>query len=152
MITGCIKKESYSIVPQISFLEFDKVYETGQYPINGILSISYQDGDGDIGLDPADSFPPYQRNGPYYYNLVLTLFEKQNGVFVQINDSIPFSARIPVLTPDDPGRAIKGYIVDTIPLYPPPPYDTLKFEVFLYDRALHKSNVISTPDIVLKRK
>ena len=147
-----MKKESFSDIPQISFLGFDKVYTTSQYPKIGILSISYQDGNGDIGLDPSDTFPPYDRNGPYYYNMVLTFFEKQNGVYVNVIDSIPFSARIPVLTPNDPGKAIKGFIIDTIPLYPPPPYDTIKFEVFLYDRALHKSNVITTPDIILKRK
>ncbi len=128
------------------------IYDTAQVVRTGILSISYQDGNGDIGLNPSDTFPPYQRNGPYYYNYVITYFEKQNGVFKQVDLMIPFSLRIPVLTPNDPNKAIKGFIVDTIGLYPPPLHDTIKFEAFIYDRALNKSNVITTPEIILRRK
>jgi hypothetical protein len=152
VFTGCMKKQSYSIVPEISLQSFELMYDTGKYPKSGILNFSYQDGDGDIGLYSWDTFPPYHRNGDYYYNLVINYFEKQNGVFVPVNLTIPFSARIPVLTPNDPDKAIKGFIEETLALYPPPPHDTIKFEVFIYDRALHKSNVITTPEIILKRR
>jgi len=150
--SGCMKKQSYSDVPEIGFLGFEMIYDTAQVVRTGILSISYQDGNGDIGLSPSDTFPPYQKNGPYYYNYVITYFEKQNGVFKQVDLTIPFSLRIPVLTPDDPDKAIKGFILDTIGLYPPPLHDTIKFEAFIYDRALNKSNVITTPEIILRRK
>jgi hypothetical protein len=150
--SGCMKKQSYSDTPEIGYLGFELIYDTAQVVRTGILSISYQDGNGDIGLSPSDTFPPYQRNGQYYYNYVITYFEKQNGVFKQVDLTIPFSLRIPVLTPDDPNKAIKGYILDTIGLYPPPLHDTIKFEAFIYDRALNKSNVITTPEIILRRK
>jgi hypothetical protein len=152
VFSGCMKKQSFSDIPQISFLGMELLVDTAQVVRSGILTISYQDGDGDIGLNPSDTFPPYQRNGPYYYNYVINYFEKQNGVFQQIFDSIPFSARIPVLTPNDPNKAIKGFITDTLPLYPPPFHDTIRFEVFLYDRALHKSNTVTTPEIILRRR
>jgi len=150
--SGCMKKQVFSDTPEISYVGLELTYDSARFVRKGILTISYQDGDGDIGLGTGDTFPPYQKNGPYYYNYVITHFEKQNGVFRQVFDSIPFSARIPVITPNDPNKAIRGFIMDTLILYPPPLHDTIKFEAFIYDRALHKSNVITTPEIILRRK
>jgi hypothetical protein len=152
VFNGCMKKQSFSDTPVISFLSLELFVDTAHVVRMGILTISYQDGNGDIGLNPSDTFPPYQRNGPYYYNYVINYFEKQNGVFKQVDLAIPFSARIPVLTPNDPNKAISGFIADTMDLYPPPLHDTIKFEAFIYDRALNKSNVITTPEIILRRK
>ena len=150
-LSGCIKEESYPIIPEIEFLSFEKVYDTGQYAIRGILTISFQDGDGDIGLNDSDTLPPYDKNGQYYYNYVITYFEKQKGEYKKIDLNPPYSYRIPVLTPLNPDKAIKGMITDTLDLNPKPLFDTIKLEAFIHDRRLHKSNVITTPEIVLKR-
>ena len=153
ILSGCMKKESYPDTPQIGFLSYTSVFDTGQYAKQGILSISFQDGNGDIGFySDADTFPPYQSKGPYYYNFVIQYFEKQNGVFNQVVTLIPFSARIPWLTPLDPGKAIKGTISNTMDMNPHPLHDTIQFKAFIYDRALHKSNVITTPEIILRRR
>jgi hypothetical protein len=150
--TGCLKQESFPNTPQIEFVSYYSVFDTGQYAVRGILTISFRDGDGNIGLNPSDTFPPYNKEGQYYYNYVISYFEKQNGIFTKIDLEPPFSARIPVLTPLDPNKAIKGIIVDTLgPLNPLPLYDTIKFEAFIYDRTLNKSNVISTPEIILRK-
>ena len=151
-MSSCLKKQTFSDVPEIGFLGFDLVYDTGQYAKQGILTISYQDGNGDIGLGAGDVYPPYDTAGSYYYNFVITYFEKQNGVFKQVDLAFPLSTRIPVLTPDDPGKAIKGFISNTMPLPPKPLHDTIRFDAFIYDRAYHKSNVITTPEIVLRRR
>ena len=152
-ICSCIKQEHYPDVPQIQFLNFYTGFDTSQYAVNGILSISFTDGNGDIGLAARDTLPPYNMSGPYYYNYVLTFFNKVNGIYTPIELNPPFSARIPVLSPEYPGKAIKGVISDTINLnlIPHPGYDTIRFEAFIYDRALNKSNVVTTPDIILKR-
>jgi hypothetical protein len=152
LLGGCMKKQSFSEIPEIGYLGMEFIYDTNAYPSKGILSISYQDGNGDIGLNRGDTFFPYQPGGNYYYNFVITYFEKQNGVFKQVDLTFPLSARIPVLTPDDPGKAIKGFIDNTMPLPPKPTHDTIRFEAFIYDRALNKSNVITTPEIVLRRR
>ncbi len=151
-LTGCTKKESFSDIPQIDFISFINVYDAGQFAKFGILTISYQDGNGDIGLSESDTLSPYQKNGSYYYNFVITYYEKQKGIFKQIDLDIPFSARIPPLIPDDPNKAIKGTITDTLVLNPHPAYDTIKFGVFIYDRALNKSNVVTTPEIILRKQ
>jgi hypothetical protein len=149
--TSCMKKETYPDIPQIEFAGWQSVFDTGQFPKRGILAITFKDGNGDIGLNPADTFPPFNKQGDYYYNYVFIYYEKQMGTYVKIDLDPPFSARIPILTPDNPNKAIKGIIVDTLALNPHPLFDTIRFDLFIYDRALHKSNVVTTPDIILRR-
>ena len=150
-MSSCVKQENYPIEPQIEFLNFVLVFDTGQYAVKGILNISFTDGDGDIGLSPNYTSPPFDTGSPYYYNYIITYFEKQQGAFVPVELTPPFSYRIPVLNIEFPGKPIKGMISDTLAMNPFPLYDTIKFEAYIYDRALHKSNVISTPEIILKR-
>jgi hypothetical protein len=151
-LAGCAKQEKYPDIPEIAFEGFTTVFDTGQYAVEGILVISFRDGNGDIGLYANDTFPPYNRNGNYYYNYIINYFEKQNGVFREIVLDPPFNARIPYLTPANPNKAIKGIIADTLGLNPHPSFDTIKFEAYIYDRALNKSNVISTPEIILRKR
>jgi hypothetical protein len=151
VFSGCVKQENYPDVPQIQLLSYTNVFDTGQYAVRGILIISFTDGNGDIGLNPNNTHPPYDTAGPYYYNYVISYFEKQQGVFKPIDLNPPFSARIPVLNSEFPGKPIKGIIADTLELNPRPLFDTIKFEAFIYDRTLNKSNVISTQEIILKR-
>jgi len=150
--TSCMKKEKYPDIPQIEFAGWTSVFDTGQFAKRGILGITFKDGNGDIGLNPGDTFPPFNKQGDYYYNYVITYYEKQVGAYVKIDLDPPFSARIPVLTPDDPNKAIKGIIIDTLAMNPNPLFDTIRFDLFIYDRALNKSNVITTPDIILRRQ
>lgn len=151
LISSCVKEEEFSDIPAITPRSFALVFDTGQYAVRGILSFDFQDGNGDIGLSPGDTFAPFNRGGDYYYNLVIKYFEKRDSVYVEVVLDPPFSARIPLLNPDYPGKAIRGFISDTLTLDPSPAWDTVRFEYFLYDRALNKSNILTTPDIPLKR-
>jgi hypothetical protein len=152
LLSSCIKQEEFSDIPEISYRPFVLFFDTGQYAVKGILSFDFQDGDGDIGLYPGDTFPPYDRGGNYYYNLVIRYFEKRDSGYVEVVLDPPYSARIPVLNPDYPGKAIKGFISDTLAMDQTPDYDTVRFEYFIYDRALNKSNVLTSPDIPLRRE
>jgi hypothetical protein len=147
---GCVKQENYPDVPQIEYQDFVYVFNSGQYADSGFLKISFTDGNGDIGLNRNDTFPPFNKSGSYYYNYIINYFEKQQGVFVDKNT--PFRFRIPVLNSEFPGKPIKGVISVKLDFtLNPHLFDTIKFEAFIYDRALNKSNVISTPEIILKR-
>lgn len=152
MLSGCVKQEHYPDEPQIEFLNFYTLFDTGQYAVKGVLNISFTDGNGDLGLNANDTYPPFDTGSPYYYNYIITYFEKQQGVFVKVDLEPPFSYRIPVLNREFPGKPIKGMISDTLELNPHPLFDTIRLEAYLYDRALNKSNVISTPEIILKRR
>ena len=152
LLTSCMKKEVYPDIPEIAFQSFTSEFDSGMYAKRGYLTISFKDGNGDIGLRPEQTYPPFDTGGLYYYNYIIDYYEKQNGIFVKVELDPPYYARIPYLTPDDPNKAIKGIIVDTLLLNPRPAYDTIKFKFFIYDRALNKSNVDSTPPIILRRR
>lgn len=150
---SCIKEENYPDIPEIGFKSFQLVYanDSAIYPVKGILAITFQDGNGDIGLKPRDTLPPYNKEGDYYYNYVIRYFEKRDTGYTEVILDPPYSARLPVLNQGYEGKPIKGFIVDTLAMDPSPDYDTIRFELFIYDKALNKSNVVTTPGIVLRR-
>lgn len=151
-LISCMKKESYSDIPEIGYYDYFSMFtDTSGVAKKGVLTISFQDGDGDIGLNSWDNYPPFDSASVYHYNYYIDYYEKRNGVFVKVDLTVPLRYRIPYLTPDDPNKAIKGIIVDTIPLNPFPVYDTIQFSMYIYDRALHKSNVVFTPEIIVRR-
>jgi hypothetical protein len=160
-VVSCRKKESYSVIPEIHYSRFLLEVDTAAHVARrGILEFTFQDGDGDIGLPSNYLQPPFNPGSKYYYNLIIKYFEKQHGKFIEVPllswnpdsaryDTITFDARIPWLTPNLGDKAISGTIQDTLFIDNPlSPYDTIKFTFYIYDRALHKSNVDSTPPIV----
>ncbi|HOI32496.1 MAG: hypothetical protein PHG67_08600 [Bacteroidales bacterium] len=162
LAAACRKEKEYPVEPVISFEGFVFLQDSQTGEINtGLLRIGYTDGDGDIGLDQGDTLFPYHKSGEYYYNLIIRYYEQQQGEFIEVPliryypetqtyDTSTFSGRIPPLIPKDQKEAIKGIIEDEVFINNPlSDYDTIKFEVQLIDRALNKSNVISTPPIIL---
>ena len=145
-IHSCKKIEEFPIEPHIEFIEFIKYYnDTLDLFDKGLLKFSYTDGDGDIGLEESDSLPPYD------FNLFIDYFEYRNGIFIKVEDlDPPLHARIPMLTPKGRHKAIKGEIEDLIDLNYFSDIDTVKYQIYIMDRALHKSNVIETPPIYIK--
>jgi len=152
VLPSCIKKEVYPDIPEIAFQGFTTEFDSMQVARRGFLTISFRDGNGDIGLRPDQTEPPFDTGSIYYYNYIIDYYEKQNGTFVKVDLDPSYNARIPYLTPVDQIKAIKGIIVDTLELNPFPVYDTIKFKFYIYDRALNKSNVDSTPPIILRRQ
>jgi hypothetical protein len=147
LLTSCLDKTEFPIEPAILFKEFTTSGDSG------ILVISFTDGDGDIGLNDHDTVAPYDLATGAYYNLLLDYYEKQNGVWVNMTDSLPlpFYYRVPVITPTGQNTALEGEIaVDLIPTYYNPfsQFDTIKFSVQLLDRALNESNVVETDEII----
>lgn len=149
---GCKKSNEYPEVPIIKFEEFRKNQTaTGKDDV-GVMVISFTDGDGDIGFHEKDTLSPYHKKGDYYYNFIIKYFERQKGVYKEI--ILPFSnnARITYLTPEGKNKVLSGNIaMDLFINNPKSNYDTIRFEAFIYDRALHKSNVITTPDIIVNK-
>jgi len=149
---GCTKHESYPVEPHIDFYSFTKIPNNYKVDDKGILNISFTDGDGDIGFDQGDTLPPYNYGSPYYYNCYIDYFEKRNGKFEKIDLQITNNARIPKVNADLPQRGIRGNIeVELFINNVLSPYDTIKFSVYIIDRALHKSNTIETPEIVIDK-
>ena len=163
LLASCLKTQSISDIPSIQFLSFTR---TGPSDTAGaFLTISFKDGDGDIGrLNPADTNPPYNSSSPYRYDLNMIFYGLAQGdnqfrrYYNPVsNDSFMLGYTLPVL-PAAIGnnKALSGQISIYIqaPFYPvglnpKVTFTAWKFDIYIYDRALHKSNVVSTNIIPL---
>jgi hypothetical protein len=149
--TGCIQKEQYPVEPVIGFTGFGIYPSVQGYDSMGVVQITYTDGDGDIGLYDYDTVEPYR------YNYFLKFMQMNKGVLEEIrlaDSSLNFNARIPMLTPSGKNKNIRGEISMFLELYYAWPIltsDTVAFEIFIRDRALHMSNVVQTPLYILNR-
>jgi hypothetical protein len=164
---GCKKSETYSNVPLIEYKSGYSVPDQNVFTdtLLGVV-FSYKDGDGDIGLNPEDTFPPYnsipdangKETNPYYYNLNIEYLTLVDGEFKPViipntTDTLRFNSRLQNITPDGKYKAIRGDIDWRI--LPPsgPAYAglsrTIKLRISIYDRALNKSNIAESPIIKL---
>jgi hypothetical protein len=159
-LAACQKKVEYPIEPKITYeglaylMNADSIL-TGEV----ILNIGYTDGDGDLGLDDADTLYPFGPNDPHHYNLLIDYLRWDGSAFVetpllswnqqtQSYDTVSFNARFKRLVFNDEEKAISGNIEYTMTVFNPlSPNDTVKFRVHLIDRALHESNRIETDPI-----
>ena len=156
-LASCQKKVEYPVEPKIT-------YEGLAYVMNAdstltgevILSIGYTDGDGDLGLDDADTVYPFGPNDPHYYNLIIDYLKWDGTSFTetpllswnqltQSYDTISFNARFKRLVFNDEVKPISGTIEYKMTVFNPlSPNGTIKLRAHLIDRALHESNVIET--------
>lgn len=150
-LTCCRHETKYSIVPHIEFISLEKVDNGAGSDSQAELTLYFQDGDGDIGLDGTDNNPIFAVDSPYYYNLFIDFYEKQHGEWTKIDLPTPLHARLPHFSDNVP-ESIEGKL--TILTYinnPYSPYDTVRLTCWLVDRALHHSDTITTPEIIVKK-
>lgn len=150
-LAGCIQKDQYPLKPAIAFGGFSTIRDVSGKDSIGKITVSYTDGDGNIGLFSWDTVEPYK------YNFYLKFMELVNNELVEVkpaDTSVTFNARIPILTPVGRNKNIKGDITMTIELYFARPVlksDTIAFEIYIKDRTLQNSNVVETPMFLIKR-
>jgi hypothetical protein len=138
-LISCLKKQTASPIPVISFKDFQANKDTAN------LYINFIDGDGDIGLTQSDTVAPNN------YNCYISYIEKQRGVWVKRDLPSEFNYRIPNVNTSSKKKNIQGEIKIALkPFYYDifSSYDTIKYEIYIVDKALNKSNVISTPEII----
>jgi hypothetical protein len=166
--TACFSPPSYSDTPSIAFESIRNVpISAGNDSV--YINISFQDGTGDIGLNPNETSAPYQAtnadgsSNPFFYNYFLNMYKRVNGRFVRVTFNSPdftLNSRIPPLNPSR-NSAIEGtltyglqffYIFNTAFTPSISRNDTVKFEVQIADRALNRSNIIETQEIIVGRR
>jgi hypothetical protein len=150
-LTSCIKEEQYPIIPHIEFGGFATAKDITGKDSLGAITISYTDGDGNIGLFAWDTVEPKK------YNFYLKFMELVNNELVEVkpvDSTLTFNARIPLLTPVGRNKNIKGDITMYLELYFARQIlksDTIAFEIYIRDRDLNNSNVIETPLFLIER-
>ena len=160
VMASCQKPVEYPIEPKIAYEGFTYlINEDSTFTGEGIVSFSYTDGDGDLGLDDSDTLPPFGFHDAHYYNMVIDYMKCVNGEFVktpllswnpqtQSYDTVTFNARFRRLRDSENPKAISGRMEYKLTVQNPlSPDDTIKFEIRILDRALHESNTIQTEAI-----
>ena len=148
---GCRHQQKYPVEPHIKFVSLEKIDNGTGHDSQAELTIYFQDGDGDIGLDGTDKNPVFSVDSPYYYNFFINLYERQNGEWVMMELPTPLHARIPHLSDEVP-ESIEGNLsIITYINNPYSPYDTIRLSCWLVDRALHHSDTLITPEIILNK-
>lgn len=156
LFSACIKTEPVSPVPEVEFKSYDlfeAVDTLGNPLIVGKLEFSFIDGDADFGMEGIwDTVTWNEQN----YNVFLKPYEKIDTLYFPIPDDStkpPPYYRILRDTPLDrvgQNKTVKGFIRIEMYFFVIPDYDTIRYDFYIVDRALNKSNIESTSDIGFK--
>jgi hypothetical protein len=145
LLVSCEKEDQYSDIPEIKYKNFTMAVETenGFENTIGRLTFTFTDGDGDIGIDP-NAETANDTTITEVYNTFITRFYKDNQF---VRDTI-----ITYIIPFLEGGVYREYLKGEIEIkiyFNNFPYDTLMFDFYIYDRANHKSNTETTPEIIV---
>jgi len=144
LVSGCLKSNEYPPEPVIELLSYtykDSIDDLGNTAHMGLVTFSFTDGDGDMGLRDSDTAAPFD------HNLYVNRIGIKNGIE---QPPVELQFRIPYITPKGQIKTLTGEMdveLDIIPLLIN--YDTLFYELYILDRALNQSNTITTNHIVL---
>ncbi len=168
-LMGCPSPPDYPNTPAVAFesVRFMRA-AAGTNPVTGSpfsdtiqVAVSFQDGDGDLGLNtdaPAeDTQPPFDANSPFVNNFFSELYIRRGGEYVQATlGGTPFtlSGRFPRIADNNQGplegviryNMVSQLISQRIFAVG----DTIQLRVWIVDRALNESNRIFTPDVVVE--
>lgn len=147
---GCLKKDDYPDEPSITFKRIEFAADS-----TANLFIDFIDGDGNFGLEDSD-WDMSADSCTLRYNMFVNQFELQNGEWTNVTpgcEVFRLFYRVPWAKPTGQIQTQKGEI--KINLYDfwytaiDSEFDTIRFEIYITDRALNKSNTIIT-DTYLK--
>lgn len=156
--------------PEISFQSVRKfrIQKLGNATDSVSIAVKFWDGDGDLGISNEEiGLAPFEKEvlvpdgqggfvkvpNRLYYNYYVQAFRKTNGEYVPFEAIPTLSGHFPILN-----EGKKGPIEGTL-YYGPlffigfsPPNDTLRFEVYILDRAGNQSNAVMTDDVIINER
>jgi hypothetical protein len=145
---SCEPIEKISEIPEIHFKSYTSVLVDTNDVITpgGLLVFSFKDGDANFGIDESET-------NPVKANLFLIPFQKVNSSYDSIDSAI-YGRTYPIFRHEKMDRTsgnttVKGDIELLITYFLPPPFDTIRFDFYIVDRAGNESNVESTTDIAV---
>ena len=154
-LSSCYKEPNFEMTPAIEFEAITKDIRldqfTGAKKDSIIVSIKFKDGDGDLGLNSEERGTDAKQPN---YNYVVKSYRKIKGTFTAFNTPETLSGFYPRLKTDDKNGPIEGilrYRIEIETAFWPVKKDTVKFEVYIKDRAGNQSNTIETTPIVLNQ-
>ena len=153
---ACDTGQDYDKVPSIEFESYEKLGKDSAIR----FTISYVDGDGNLGLKESMTNPPFDTGSRYFNNMFIEYYEQYNGEFHQTTDdpfrtdTISYPYRFPYITPEGRNKSIKGEIEVSLTVdiatqnFPDRDYGgQVLFKFTIVDRDLNHSNTVSSPPI-----
>ncbi|TAF63746.1 MAG: hypothetical protein EAZ55_12830 [Cytophagales bacterium] len=165
-LQGCILKPEFSEIPRIEFRQIRKIIvnENGFKRDSIIVSVFFQDGDGDLGLSADETFFPYSELKPdgttneFFYNYFVTMEKRiANNRYEPIVFSGPnLNGRFFKLNVENTKGPLEGTInrsftisAGAYPIINVPANSYVRFKIQIADRALNKSNEIITDSLLV---
>lgn len=201
-VLGCDRSPEYPAQPVIQFENIRRFVIKNPYTLSQtdsiIITVRFEDGDGDLGLSAQDTHYPYQaydfvldndgnilklsssggsesynpcyyiignyaginkgvdtfrvKYNPDHFNFFVDMWIKEGGSFRRYDTCYsPLNGRFPLLAPRNYEGPIDGELSLTISDQPWLAEilngKIVKFQIYIQDRALHKSNVVETSEI-----
>ncbi|MCK4665037.1 MAG: hypothetical protein KAT68_19370 [Bacteroidales bacterium] len=146
-LLSCSKDPVYSNIPNIEYKDFYLYYDIdalGNKELYGELVFSLIDGNGDIGYEEYDTLSTNDTSKVY-----TKLYIKIDGEFQDTSLITTLNYRIPYITPEGKNKTLKAEVKRKFEYSATFFGDTIKYEFYVIDRALNKSNIEQTPAIVL---
>ena len=147
LLTACVNPPDFPDEPVLTFEMLTKnELQQGDFNEDSLFVVlSFTDGDGDIGRPSDDTTRD------------IVVFDNRTG-------KIQERFKMPEVPEDGTGNGVEGDITiriyNTCCLYPrnfPPcsrlaqyPLDTISYDIYITDRSGHQSNVVTTPNVVLR--
>ncbi|MEA5401949.1 hypothetical protein VB776_03405 [Arcicella sp. DC2W] len=169
LMVSCTGLPDFSNTPSISYNNVRILTGTSTGQLGNptkrdsvIISIDYQDGDGDLGFNDADFAALQKQYGLDVRTFLIELYVKKNGAFVLTNPSVKYGGNIrfrlkegakpgPIEGVIDYSVNFEYNLIEGIPELTGK-RDTVKFDVTIKDRAMNTSNTIQTPEVVIYKE
>lgn len=138
LLQACQPIRLFDETPAITFISVEPLVVT-EITDSIVITIGFTDGDGDLGLPEEDTTSD------------VTIFDKRRGL--PAFGDILYPYRMPVVTPPGNNKQISGevrLVIQNTFRRPGLSTDTVHYSIQIRDRALRESNVVETPDIVIR--
>ncbi len=148
LVFSCIDRPEFPSEPYIELKDFYILTDQQTGKDQAVIVLSFTDGEGDIGLSENDTVYPFQREGDYYNNFIMNILKKEGTDTLRLE----YNLRIPPINPDEYEQPLSGEIYVEIQvdiLRAVLPDNKFQFEVFIYDKALNRSNMLTSPVYLL---
>ncbi|WP_291725875.1 hypothetical protein [Bernardetia sp.] len=161
-LTGCFAEPEYPDTPQIEFVSLQNLPSQARTNVDSVvITLFFQDGDGDLGLTSTDTLPPFSERNPdgtvnRFRNNFFAQVERleEDGEFRPVtfaSENFNLDSRFPVLNTLEKETALEGDLRYSLTLFttsfsPIQKDDVLRYKISIADRNLNVSNeVVTTP-------
>ena len=164
IIYSCVKKPVYPSTPLIAYSNVLRYGANPADPDPIKVAITFEDEEGDIGISQSDTSGVFKHgniwlvywydstNPPNSYPYHWCPFDTTTAQQTHTLDSFKIALRVPVVLAQNTTQPMKGIIyarLDRGSIHIPT-HKIIKYGIYLYDRAMHKSNYVYTDPLVFQ--